>query len=225
MSAQITERALYIKAVDKKVTRELAKIGGKFGDGQHKIVRIASPAVTIQNSEVGFHALSIKGGVYDGHCSNLATFGERSARKYHVGQKHEIAGEDTYALLSDETRRITDQSLWAQIADITRAAFDQARFDSLCDKIDASREDRIESDDIVKTVSFASKRLGLSESDGNLVLNKLVEGGDLTRFGFYNAVTAASADLDDYDKASEWERLGGRIVEMSPTEWKAIQAA
>jgi hypothetical protein len=223
MSAQITERALYIKAVDRSLTRELAKTGNKFGDNQHKIVRVACPAVTVRNSEVGFHALSIQGGVFDGGCSNLATFGERSTRKYHVGAKHELAGEETYALLSDETRRVTDEALWRQVGDIVKAAFDRARFDQLCDKIDASREDRIESDDIVQTISFATKKLGMSEDEGKSVFTRLVEDGDgLNRFGFYNAVTRASADLEDYDRASEFERLGGKIIEMPKTEWAAL---
>lgn len=226
MSAQITDRALYIKAVDKKLTRELAKVGGKFGDGQHKIVRVAHPAVTIRNSEVGLHALDIRGGVYDSGCSNLASFGERSTRKYHVGKRHEIMEEETYHLLSDETRRKTDEALWSQVGDIIKAAFEKARFDELCNKIDATREDRIETDDIVRTVSFATKKLGLSEDEGKSVFDHLVKDGDgLNRFGFYNAVTRASSDLEDYDRASEFERLGGRIIEMPKGEWSALLAA
>jgi hypothetical protein len=224
MSCQITESRLYIKAVDKKVTRELAKVGGRFGDGGHKIVRIASPAITISNSEVGQGALSVLGGVYDSFCSNLATFKERSTRKYHVGSKHELAGEDTFALLSDETRRITDEALWRQVGDIVRAAFDRARFDSLCEKIEATAEDKIEGD-VVQVVSFASKRLGFTETEGVKVRDELIRSADLTRFGLYNAVTRVSADLDDYDKASDWERIGGQIIDMPKAEWKELAAA
>jgi hypothetical protein len=222
MSAQITDTKLYIKAVDKKVCRELAKVGGAFGDGQHKIVRVASPAITISNSEVGMGAVSILGGVYDGFCSNLATFKERSTRKYHAGARHQISDEETYALLSDQTRAKTDEALWMQVGDIVRAAFDRARFDALCDKIDATTNDKVE--DVVQTVSFTSKRFGFNEVEGKLVLDEMVKGGDLSRFGLFNAVTAASAKLEDYDRASEFERVGGQIVELPQSEWRELVA-
>ena len=223
MSAQVTDTKLYIKAVDRKVTRELAKIGGKFGDGGHKIVRVASPAITISNSEVGQGAVSVLGGVYDGFCSNLATFKERSTRKYHAGARHELSDEDTYALLSDETRRVTDEALWRQVSDIVRAAFDRARFDALVDKIEATVEDKIE--DVVQTVNLASKRWGFTEVEGKLILTEMVNGGDASRFGLHNAITAASAKLPDYDRATEFERIGGQVIEMPKAEWRELAEA
>jgi hypothetical protein len=223
MSADLTERRMYIKVVNKSVSRDLAKIGGAFGDGKHNILRTVSPALTISNSEVGMGAASILGGVYDGFCSNLATFGERSVRKYHVGAKHDL-GEDVYALLTDETRRKTDEATLAQMADVVAAAFERARFDSLVDKIEGTAADRIEGDP-VKAVSFASKKFGLTEGEGKDVLRHLIEGATLSRFGLYNAITRASQDVADYDRATELERLGGRIIELPDTEWKVIREA
>lgn len=224
MSAQITDRRLYIKAVDQKVTRELKAIGGKFGDGGHNIVRCLAPAITVSNSEVGAGALSVLGGVYDGFCSNLATFGERSARRHHVGSRHEIGGEETYAMLSDQTRRLTDKALWAQIGDIVRGAFDRAKFDALCDKIGETREQKIEGDP-VKVVELASKRFRMQESEGTSILKHLIEGADLSRFGLYNAVTRAAQDLDSYDRATEFERMGAQVIELPRSEWQNMAKA
>lgn len=224
MSAQITDRRLYIKCVHPRVTRELKAIGGNFGDGQHKIVRCLAPALTISNSEVGDGALSILGGVYDGFCSNLASFGERSTRKYHVGGRHEIGGSETYSMLSDQTRRITDAALWAQVGDIVRGAFDEANFSSLCDKIAETAEHKIEGD-VVKVVELASKRFRLNETEGKSVLRHLIEGADLSRFGMYNAITRASQDLDDYDRATEFERMGAQVIELPAAEWKTLAKA
>ena len=224
MSSQITDTRLYLKCVDPKVTRELAAIGGKFGDGQHNILRMLAPALTVSNSEVGQGALAILGGVYDGFCSNLATFGERSTRKYHVGGKHEIAGEDTYALLSDETRRKTDAATWAQVGDVVRAAFDEARFNSLCDKIAGTQADRIDGDP-VQVVKLTTSRFGLNEATGTSILRHLIEGGDLSRFGLYNAVTRAAQDVEDYDAATAMERQGAQIIELPKAEWKVLAEA
>jgi hypothetical protein len=224
MSSEITERRFYIKAVDKKVSRELAKIGGNFGDGKHVILRTVSPALTISNSEVGFGAASVLGGVYDAFCSNLASFGERSVRKYHVGSSNEIGADETYAVLSDETKKLTDQATLAQMTDVVKAAFDRARFDSLVAKIEGTQADKIEGDP-VKVVSFAAKRFGLNETEGKDVLRHLIEGASLTRFGLYNAITRASQDVPDYDRASELERTGGKIIELPEAEWRVIGMA
>lgn len=226
MSAEITDRRFYLKVVDKSVTRELAKIGGQFGDGRHNIIkmRVASPAITISNSEVGMGALSVLAGLYDGFCSNMATFGERSMRKYHVGAKHEMmAGQEIYSILSNEARAATDKALWLQITDVVKAAFDRAKFDALVDKVVGSAADRIE--DPVETVSLASKRFRLSEGEGKSILKHLIEGAELSRFGLYNAVTRASADLADYDRASEFESLGGVLIDLPRHEWKELAKA
>jgi hypothetical protein len=224
MSSQITDSRLYIKAVDPKVTRQLAAIGGKFGDGGHNIVRMLAPAVTISNSEVGQGALAIMGGVYDGWCSNLASFGERSTRKHHVGGRHEIAESETYALLSDETRRKTDEATWAQVGDVVRGAFDRARFDALCDKIEGSRNEKIDGDP-VQVVKLTTSRFNLNEGTGTSILRHLIEGGDLSRFGLYNAVTRAAQDVDDYDTATAMERQGAQIIELPKAEWKVLAEA
>lgn len=224
MSSQITDTRLYIKVVDKRVTRELEAVGGKFGDGKNNIVRTLAPALTISNSEVGQGALSVLGGVYDGFCSNLATFGERSTRKYHVGRRHEMVGEDSYALLSDDTRRKTDTATWAQIADVVRGAFDRARFDALCDKITATREDKINGD-VTKAVSFAAVKFGMGAETEKSVLRHLIEGADLSRFGLFNAITRASQDVNDYDLASQMERDGAKIIELPKSEWRQLAEA
>lgn len=225
MSSEITDRRLYIKAVDPKVTRELTAIGGKFGDGGHRIVRCLAPAITISNSEVGLGALSILGGVYDGFCSNLATFGERSMRKYHVGKKNEIVGDDVYALLSDETRRLTDKAMWAQVGDVVRAAFDRAKFDALCGKIAETQEQKIEGDP-VQVVTLTARRFGMNETEEKSVLRHLIEGADLTRFGLYNAVTEAAQDaVLTYDRATEFERFGAQVIELSPKNWRELTPA
>jgi len=224
MSCEVTDRRLYIKAVDKKVERALAKTGAKFGDGGHTIVRVNSPAITISNSEVGMGALSIQGGVYDQFCSNLASFGERSMRRAHVGQKQSIAEGELYAMLSDKSRRLNNAALWSTVRDVVRAVFDKAKFDSLCDKIEGTHADKI-TGDVVKVIELSSRKLGLLETEGKSVLKHLIEGGDLSRFGLYNAVTRMSQDVESYDRATELERIGAQVIELAKPDWKVLAEA
>ena len=47
----------------------------------------------------------------------------------------------------------------------------------------------------------------------------------LTRYGVHSAITRASADFEAYDRASEFERIGGDVIELSPAQWREVVAA
>src|SRR5262249_10590729 len=64
MSAEITEKHLYIKAVDEQLFRDVP-VGFKMGDGSHRIFTTCAPAVILRNSEVGFAPMVIETGVYE----------------------------------------------------------------------------------------------------------------------------------------------------------------
>jgi hypothetical protein len=224
VSCEVTDRKLYIKVVDRSVSRKLAETGNHMGDGQHKIVRIAAPAITVSNSEVGQGALSVQVGLYDSFCSNLSFFSARSMKKYHVGARHDIVGDDLVALLSAQTQNLTNAALMSQVQDVVKNAFDPARFNELCDQVDGTTQEKIDQVDVVKMVNLTGKQVGLTEGENKGVLNALIAGGDLTRFGLYNAVTRFAADVESYDRASELERAGAAVVELPQGDWKRLLA-
>ena len=223
-SCDITDRRMYIKAVDPKVVRELAKTGARFGDGGHTIVRVASPAITISNSEVGHGAWSVRGGYYDSFCSNLAFFGERSMKQAHLGGRHTIAEGELYAMLSDRSKRLDSASLYSKLVDVVRGVFDHVKFNALVDRVEGTQADKI-TGDVVKVVDVTAKKIGLNETEGKSVLRHLIEGGDLSRFGMMNAITRMSADVESYDRASDLEVIGAQIIELPKTEWRALAEA
>lgn len=224
MSCEITERRLYIKAVDERIKRDVPS-GRKIGDGSHVFFDTCSPAIIISNSEVGLGMLSVESGIFTKVCTNLATIADGGMKKRHVGARHELTdGEHIRALLSDDTKRATDKAIWMQIRDVTRGAFDEMRFQAATDKLAGLAEQKI-SGDPVKTIDLAAKRWGLNDGERNSVLKHLIEGGDLTRYGLFNAVTRTAQDLGDYDRASEFERLGGKVVELPRNEWQELALA
>lgn len=225
MSCEITDTRLYIKAVDPRVSRELAKASARFGDGGHTIVRCLAPAVTISNSEVGLGALSIQGGTFDRWCSNLASFGERSMKQAHVGVRQTLGEGELYAMLSDKTKRLDSAALWSRVRDIVRGVFDAAKFESLCQKIEGTQADRIESDDVVRVIEKVTKRFDINDGEGKSVLKHLIETGELSRFGISNAITRMAQDVDSYDRATELERIGAKVIELPKSEWKALATA
>lgn len=221
MSYEMTQTRMYLKVVNKNVERELAKVDARFGDGKHSIVRVVSPSATISDSEVGFGSANVEVGVYDSFCSNLASFGGRGIRRRHVGSKHELVGD--YTVLSDKTKQLTAQATVAQIGDMLRNTFDEKNFDKLVESISATKEQKIASDDVVEVVNMAGKRFGFNETETKSTLKHLIESGDLSRFGLYNAVTRAAQDVEDYDRASELEQVGGKIIDLPQSEWRIIE--
>lgn len=222
MSCQITERRLYIKVVDAKVRYDMPA-GSRWGEG-HKFFRTMSPGLTVSNSEIGEGALDIEASIYDKICTNLATLGSL-IRKTHVGARHQITAGVDYDVLSEQTRRISSAALWAQVKDVVRASFDEARFVAkVKEKIEVMQEEKIEGDP-VKVVEFSAKKFGLTDNERGSVLRHLIQGGDLTKFGLYNAITRTAEDVADYDRATDFEKLGGKIIELPRNEWQAIAEA
>lgn len=221
LSCQVTDSKLYLKVVDSRIKRDLPT-GASLGEG-HQRFDTVSPALVISNSEVGAGALSVLTSVWTGGCTNLMVISERSTRKYHVGARADI-GDEVYALLSDETRRVTDEALWRQLGDVVTGAFDVARFDATVERLAATATNAIEAP-VEKVVEVTAKRFGMNDAERSSVLAHLIRGGSLTQYGLHAAITRTAEDLEDYDRASHFEALGGRVIELPRAEWRALATA
>jgi hypothetical protein len=225
MSCEITERRLYIKAVDERIKKDVPS-GRKIGDGSHVIFDTCSPALIISNSEVGSGSLSVESGIFTKVCTNLAAIAGQGMKRRHVGARNELtAGEEVRYLLTDQTKRATDKAIWLQVRDVVKGAFDEVRFTAHTNKLAGLAKDQIETDDVVKVVELSSRQFGFTETEGKSVLKHLIAGGDLTRYGLFNAVTRTAQDLDSYDRASEFEQMGGKIIELPKNDWQRLAKA
>lgn len=224
MSCEVTETRLYIKAVDARIERDVPT-GKKMGDGSHTIFDTLSPAIIISNSEVGHGSLKIESGIYTKACTNMAMISARAMKKYHVGKKHDLLeGEGYEQFLTDETKEARDLAVWLQVRDVVAGAFAAEKFDALLQVFAGSTEDQI-GDDPIKVLDLTAKRFGFSEDEKGGVLKHLIEGGDLTRYGLHAAVTRTAQDIESYDRATEFERFGGDLIELPKTEWKRLTSA
>lgn len=222
LSAEITERRLYIKAVDPQLQRDVPK-GSMMGTG-HTIFDTCAAAVTIGNSEIGFGALFVESGVYTRQCTNMATFKQHSQRRYHVGKKLSAADAAMEFIASQTTQRLEDAALWSRLADTVRGAFDQAQFDSRIKLLTNASEQKIEANP-EKVVEVVAERFGFNETERGSVLRHLIDGGDLSRYGMFNAITRMAEDVDSYDRATEVEGIGGDVVMLPQSDWKRLAAA
>jgi hypothetical protein len=222
-SCELTETKLYIKALAPWLDRELAMPPGlQMGVGNNIFTRKVIGAITISNSEVGAGALSISPAIFERQCTNLAVFKSDGYGKLHVGKA--LGGDDVQQYLSDETKRLSDAAVWAQARDVVKATLDGRVIDQIIAKMEAARGDVIEANPTGVVEVFAKRNRFTEEEKGDL-LKHLVGSGEMTRYGLQWAVTRMANDAADYDRASELERLGGQVIELSKTEWKEIVKA
>jgi len=195
-----------------------------MGDGSHVFFDTLSPAITISNSEVGRGSLLVEHGVFTKACTNLATFGAQM-RRFHTGARAELS-DDVMALLTDKTKKLTDAALWNQTRDIVAACFDPAKFEAVTKQIADAAEDRIgKKADVVEVIERVGRKVGLNETEQKGVLQTLIEGGDMTRYGVHSAITRYSQDVENYDRATDLEKAGARVIELSRSDWRAMAEA
>jgi hypothetical protein len=221
ISAEITSRRLYIKAVDQSIEADVPT-GKALGDGSHTFFDTVSPALQISNSEVGLGALSIEVGTLTKMCTNLAWMSGKGMRKYHIGKSE--ATEEIERLLSDETRKASDKAVYMTMVDVVKNAFNEAKFKGLVEDIAGSATRKIEADPAA-VVELVADRFSMNKEARQSVLRHLVEGGSLTQYGLANAITRAAEDEVSYDTATDFEKAGGTIMMLPANDWREYAQA
>jgi len=210
VSCEVTDRKLYIQATTSRVVRDV-KVGDPVQAG-----------VIIQNSEVGHGSVSISPMVWRLVCLNGMKSPDGSYKRNHVGRRVED-GEDLNAIYRDDTRAADDRAVLLKVRDTVSAALDAIRFDARVFKMQALAQTP-QLADPVKAIEVLSKKLGVAEGERPSILKSLIAGADLTAWGLLNAVTH-QAHTADYDRAVEFEAMGGKLLELPTKEWREVLTA
>ena len=210
-SCEVTEKKLYIKAVMHKMVSEIKK-----GD-------VVEAGLCISTSEIGCGQFEVAPFIHRLICLNGMKVNDAKFGKRHVGARADV-NDSTYSILSDETLRADDRAFMLKARDVVKAAFDEKIFEGHVNKLRDTTERKLEGNP-VKAIEVLGATHGLLQGEQSSILRKLIEGGDTSQYGLLNAVTAYSQDVSDYDRASELEELGGKIVDLTEAEWKPIAMA
>jgi hypothetical protein len=213
VSSAVTDSRLYIKAVSSALQLPVP--------GSRRVGDLVETGVVISNSEVGLGSVSIQPFAHFLVCTNGMVRNKEGLRKTHVGRAIDA---DLQGLLSDQTKRLQDAAVLSQVKDVIAACFERANFESFLERLGVSTQQRIEGD-VVKAVEALQPTFGLSKAEGAGVLRHLIEGGDLSRYGLINAVTRTGEDVEDYDRATELEAMGFRLLTAPDATWKVISEA
>jgi hypothetical protein len=210
-SVELTETKMYIKVVTPRIQVEMAP-----GD-------VVQAGIVIMNSEIGHGTLSVQPLVYRLVCSNGLIASDHALRKTHVGR---ILPSDDEAItvFRDDTLAADDKAFFLKVRDVVEAAVSEASFRQVAQKMQKTLGIRLTGDPL-KTVEVLANRYTLNEVERAGVLRHLITEGNLSGYGLINAVTHYSQDIEDYDRATEFEMLGGKLIELPVSEWKGLAEA
>lgn len=207
-SCELTDSRMYLKVVNPRVTAEIKK-----GD-------IVQAGVLISNSEVGMGSVTVSPLIYRLVCSNGMIAEDGKLRKYHVGRANE--SREDFSIYRNETIEADDKAFLMKLEDSVKAAVDQARFAAIVDKLRESTEATFQPQQVQQVVELASKEYGFTDSESSGILGHLAAGGDLSLYGLANAVTRQAQDVVSYDRSTELEATGYRIITMAPSLWRNL---
>lgn len=207
-SFDMTDRFLYMKALFPKVRGEVA-----VGD-------VVESGVMIRNSEIGMSSLVIWPFVNRLVCENGLVLSDSGFRRKHIG-RHIEDSEESYELYSDETIKADDMALMLKVRDVVAALANPEKFALILEDMRAAKGQKIEGKP-EKAVEELGKKYSMSQGECSDIFRALVEGSDLSKYGLMNAVTNVSQRIESYDRATEFEIIGGKILTMPEVEWSQI---
>jgi len=202
-SCDITERKMYIQVVAPRIQGEVAK-----GD-------VVQAGVSISNSDIGEGSISVSSLFWRLRCLN-GMVGVDKCRAMHVGRD-----QDNEDLWRDDTKAAEDRSILLKVRDMVKAALDQTRFAKTLGKMQGLADMQL-SGDPVAAVEVLAQKVNATETEQTSILNALIKGGDISAWGFVNAVTAQAHTAQNYDRAVEFETAGGQLLELPESEWQRV---
>jgi len=210
-SCQVTESRMYIKVINPRLQAEVS-----VGD-------VVQAGVMITNSEVGQGSFTVQPLILRLICMNGMIVNNAKTRKIHRGSTSPV--DENYLIYSDKTLAAEDRAFMLKVQDTVRAAVDEARFSQVVDMMREAAGVRMTTTDIPAVVKLAGKDYGLTESEGDGVLNQFIADRNYTLFGLSNAVTRYSQDIDSYDRATALESIGFDILSMDRQQWNRLNRA
>lgn len=150
------------------------------------------------NSEVGGGAFSIVPNITIEVCKNGMTMSKDAVTKVHLGGKLE-AGVVRYA---EDTQRVSLELVRKQTRDAVRHFLSEEYLTQAVARLEQRAEEPVKTHDEVKTLS---KGLKFTDEETEGILAYFTQGGQMTRGGVVNAITAYSQTVDDGEQAFELE--------------------
>ena len=217
VNADVTDMRMYMRLRSEVITGEGAGVGDLMALG-----------LGLSNSEVGHGSVNVFQMYWTLFCENGMQTGNNH-RSTHITSAR--AETDTWGLLTDEAKDADNHALELKVRDLVAGFSSRDAFDEVIEKMRLAGEDTIEGSPN-QAVEALGKVLQLTKKDTGNVLDGLLAtigqagyaGKPVSRATMVNAVTAVAntAQPDDVD---DWQKLGGRVLELPKSDWQRVALA
>lgn len=208
-STGLTEGKLYLKGFTPRLTEEV-QVGDAVQGG-----------LVITNSETGLGSLRVQPMLLRLVCLNGLAVGDQSFARRHVGVRANIQeGAVEYAR---ETIEADDRALMLKARDAVRQVLSGDFMAQILGRLRGATLEPVA--DPVHAVEEVTRVFSLSLDDQRGLLRHFLGERDHTRYGLVQAVTRYSQDLDDYDRASDFEALGYEVLSLPRSAWREVANA
>lgn len=199
----LTDRRMYVRVVAPEVQAlapELLKgyrspYSGQSGSDNPTVFA----GFQISNSEVGNGAFSITPRLVVQICNNGMTMAKDAVRAVHIGSKLD-AGVIRW---SAETQQKNAELVTAKARDAVATFLDVDYMKRVIEQVTEAAGQPIDKPE--EQVKAVTKALSFDEATQDAVLGHFIRGGQMTRGGVMNAITAHAQEVEDADRAAELE--------------------
>jgi len=181
------------------LSRVSARSGGDLPGGPGTV----HPLVTLSNSETGHGGLSVRIGLLQAICFNLATV-EEVVGKIHLGERLSVG------VFTEETVTAESKAIYLKARDTIKGAFDPLAFKRMVDLAKEAQAQEIHAP--AAAVENVAKAASLPEKAKDALLAYFVRDYDLTRYGLAQAVARLAQDEEDGESGAGLEDLAGKIL-------------
>jgi hypothetical protein len=201
--ADLTDDKMYLRVSVPEITALapglLHGYTSPYGGARGADNPVVEAGIVITNSETGGAAFTITPELVVQICTNGMTIKKDMIRKTHLGSKMDAG----LVRVSDETRRLNLQLVASQTKDAINTFLDADYMNRVIRQLESGSDERIA--DVEKTISEVVTRPAFSKADTKGLLAAFMDGGDRTRGGLVQAITAYSQQVDDADRAYEMD--------------------
>jgi hypothetical protein len=155
--------------------------------------------LVITNSETGGGAFTITPELLVQICTNGVTIKKDMRRKTHLGGKL----DDGIMQISQRTLDANKELVASQTIDAINTFMNPEYLNRVIAQIESGSDEKI--DDVEKAIETVVSRPAFSKADAKGLLASFMDGGDRTRGGMVNAITAYSQSVDDADRAYDMD--------------------
>lgn len=211
VSCGMDEERTHIKFVSERIQRDV-KVGDPVQFG-----------IAFSNSEVGQGRLQGALLVYQLKCLNGAVSEDDMFGARHLGGRLG-KGRDLNEIFKLDTITMDAKATILKLRDFAADVLSERSINAVLERMRGLAAMPINKP--AEAVEKLAKQQGFSEGEKESVLAHLIRGGDLTAWGLQNAVTAAAQDdAISYSRASELEKLGGKMLTLTKTDYRDLALA